>query len=63
MFARVRGCSLVRRPQKDRSLRPADERQSGLYMVVTIRDGQIVEMKGCADRAVVLSYVQADGRP
>jgi glyoxylase-like metal-dependent hydrolase (beta-lactamase superfamily II) len=33
------------------------------YMVVTIGDGQIVEMKGCADRAMALSYVQADGRP
>jgi hypothetical protein len=32
-------------------------------MVVTIRDGQIVEMKGCVDRTVALSYAQADGRP
>lgn len=27
-------------------------------MVVTMRDGQIVEMKGCADRANAISYVQ-----
>jgi|ERR1700722_1841911 len=36
--------------------------QEGIaYMVVTIHDGQIVEMKGCADRAVALFYVQAGG--
>ena len=33
------------------------------YIVVTIRDGQIVEMKGCADRAAALSYVQSGERP
>jgi hypothetical protein len=27
-------------------------------VVVTMRDGQIVEMKGCADRANAISYVQ-----
>lgn len=41
--------------------RPVDEGIA--YMVVTIRDGHIVEMKGCADRAIALSYVQADGQP
>jgi ketosteroid isomerase-like protein len=33
------------------------------YMVVTIRDGQIIEMKGCADRAAAIAHSQADGRP
>jgi len=33
------------------------------YMVVTIRDRQIVEMRACADRAVAQSYVQADEQP
>jgi ketosteroid isomerase-like protein len=38
--------------------------QEGIaYMVVTVRDGHIVEMKGCADRAIALSYVQADRQP
>jgi hypothetical protein len=32
-------------------------------MVVTIRDGQIVQMRACADRAVALSYIQADAQP
>jgi ketosteroid isomerase-like protein len=41
--------------------RPLDEGVA--YMVVTIREGQIVEMKGCADRAIALSYVQAEGQP
>lgn len=50
------------RPEQPAQLdRPLDEGIA--YMVVTIRDGQIVEMKGCADRAIALSYVQADGRP
>jgi ketosteroid isomerase-like protein len=31
------------------------------YMVVTVRDGQIVEMKGCADRSAAVSYAQNDG--
>jgi ketosteroid isomerase-like protein len=30
------------------------------YIVVTIRDGQITEMKGCADRATALTYGQTD---
>jgi hypothetical protein len=29
------------------------------YMVVTIRDGEIVEMQGCADRTAAMSYAQA----
>jgi ketosteroid isomerase-like protein len=29
------------------------------YMVVTIRDGQIVEMRGCADRSAAVSYAQS----
>ena len=50
------------RPEQPAQLdRPVDEGIA--YMVVTIRDGQIVEMKGCADRAIALSYVQADGQP
>jgi ketosteroid isomerase-like protein len=28
------------------------------YMVVTIREGKIVEMKGCADRAAGVAYAQ-----
>jgi len=28
------------------------------YMVVTIRDGKIVEMKGCADRTSAISYAR-----
>ena len=28
------------------------------YMVVTIRGGKIVEMKGCADRASAVAYAQ-----
>jgi ketosteroid isomerase-like protein len=32
------------------------------YMVVTIRDGKIIEMKGCADRAAALAYSQSGER-
>ena len=50
------------RPEQPAQLdRPVDEGIA--YMVVTIRDGQIVEMKACADRAIALSYAQADGQP
>lgn len=38
--------------------RPLDEGVA--YMVVTIRDGRIVEMRGCADRAVALSHIQTE---
>jgi ketosteroid isomerase-like protein len=49
------------RPEQPAQLdRPLDEGIA--YMVVTIHDAQIVEMKACADRAIALSYVQADGR-
>jgi ketosteroid isomerase-like protein len=41
--------------------RPLDEGIA--YMVVTIRDGQVVEMRACADRAVALFYAQAGERP
>jgi ketosteroid isomerase-like protein len=45
------------RPEQPTQLdRPLDERIA--YMVVTIRDGRIVEMKGCADRSVAMSYAQ-----
>jgi ketosteroid isomerase-like protein len=30
------------------------------YMVVTIRDGHIVEMKGCADRSSAVSYAHSN---
>jgi hypothetical protein len=29
------------------------------YMVVTIRDGHIAEMRGCADRSAALRYAQS----
>jgi hypothetical protein len=28
-------------------------------MVVTVRDGHIVELKGCADRSAAVSYAQS----
>jgi hypothetical protein len=28
-------------------------------LVVTIRDGEIVEIQGCADRTAAMSYAQA----
>jgi len=33
------------------------------YMVVTIDDGQITELKGCADRGAALSYLQTGELP
>lgn len=39
--------------------RPVDEGIA--YMVVKILDGQIVEMKGCADRSAAVSYAQSGG--
>ena len=30
------------------------------YHVVTLRDGLIVEMKGCADRKIALAYAEAE---
>ncbi len=45
------------RPEHPAQLdRPVDEGIA--YMVVTIRDGHIVEMKGCADRSAAVSYAQ-----
>jgi hypothetical protein len=45
------------RPEQPARLdRPVDEEIA--YMVVTIRDGRIVEMKGCADRSAAVSYAQ-----
>lgn len=32
------------------------------YMVVTIREGKIIEMKGCADRAAAIAYSHGDER-
>jgi ketosteroid isomerase-like protein len=46
------------RPEQSAQLdRPVDEGIA--YMVVTIRDGHIVEMKGCADRSAAVSYAQS----
>jgi hypothetical protein len=39
--------------------RPVDEGIA--HMVVTVRDEHIVEMKGCADRSVILRYAQSGG--
>jgi ketosteroid isomerase-like protein len=48
------------RPEQPGQLdRPVDEGIA--YMALTIRDGQIVEMKGCADRAAAVSYAQSGG--
>jgi acetyltransferase-like isoleucine patch superfamily enzyme/ketosteroid isomerase-like protein len=45
------------RPEQPAQLdRPVDEGIA--YMVVTIRDGRIVAMKGCADRSAAVSYAQ-----
>ncbi len=41
--------------------RPLD--QGVAYVVVTIRDGKIVELKGCADRTAALAYGRSDERP
>jgi ketosteroid isomerase-like protein len=50
------------RPERSAQIdRPLDEGIA--YMVVTIRDGQIVEMRAGADRAAALSYVQSGERP
>ena len=36
--------------------RPLD--QGIAYVVVTIRDGRVIELKGCADRAAAMTYAQ-----
>ena len=46
------------RPEQPMQIdRPVDDGIA--YMVVTIRDGRIVEMKGCADRSAAVSYAQS----
>jgi ketosteroid isomerase-like protein len=41
--------------------RPLDEGIA--YMVVTIRNEKIIQMKGCSDRAAAIAYCQSDERP
>jgi ketosteroid isomerase-like protein len=46
------------RPEQPAQLdRPVDDGIA--YMVVTIREGHIVQMKGCADRSAAVSYAQS----
>jgi ketosteroid isomerase-like protein len=46
------------RPEQPAQLdRPVDDGIA--YMVVTVRNRHIVEMKGCADRSAALSYAQS----
>jgi ketosteroid isomerase-like protein len=48
------------RPEQPSRLdRPVD--QGVAYMVVTIRDRHIVELKGCADRSAAVSYARSGG--
>jgi len=48
------------RPEQPAQLdRPVDDGIA--YMVVTICDGHIVEMKGCADRPAAVSYARSGG--
>jgi ketosteroid isomerase-like protein len=48
------------RPEQPAQLdRPVDDGIA--YMVVTIRDGHIVELKGCADRSAAVSYARSGG--
>jgi ketosteroid isomerase-like protein len=50
------------RPEQPARLdRPVDDGIA--YMVVTIRDGHIVEMKGCADRSAAVSYAHERTAP
>jgi ketosteroid isomerase-like protein len=45
------------RPDQPRSDgRPLD--QGIAYVVVTMRDGLVIELKGCADRAAAMAYAQ-----
>ncbi len=45
------------RPDRERDQWPLD---NGIrYVVLTERDGLLVEMKGCADRQVALDYAEA----
>jgi ketosteroid isomerase-like protein len=48
------------RPEQPAQLdRPVDEGIA--YMVVTIRERHIVELKGCADRSAAVSYARSGG--
>ena len=47
--------------QSDAGSRPLDDGIA--YMVVTISDGKITELKGCADRASAVSYAQTGKAP
>jgi hypothetical protein len=47
--------------QSDAGNRPLDDGIA--YMVVTISDGKIVELKGCADRASATTYAQTGNAP
>lgn len=49
------------RPEPARIDRPLDDGIA--YMAVTIRDGKIIEMRGCADRAAAIAYSQAASSP
>ena len=51
------------RPERpsDAANRPLDDGIA--YMVVTITDGKITELKGCADRAAAMSYAQTGEAP
>jgi ketosteroid isomerase-like protein len=45
------------RPDQPRNdERPLD--QGIAYVVVTMRDGRVIELKGCVDRAVAMAYAQ-----
>jgi hypothetical protein len=45
------------RPDQPRNdERPLD--QGIAYVVVTMRDGLVIELKGCADRAAAITYAQ-----
>jgi ketosteroid isomerase-like protein len=47
------------RPEQPAQLdRPVDEGIA--YMAVTIRDGRIIELKGCADRSTAMSYASSE---
>jgi ketosteroid isomerase-like protein len=50
------------------AFRPAQPREDGrplddgiAYVVVSFRDGKLVELKGCADRAAGLAYLKSGG--
>ncbi len=47
------------------AFRPAQPREDGrpldqgiAYVVVTMRDGRVIELKGCVDRAAAMAYAQ-----